>query len=42
MDRRNWEAAFNETFVRPVTEALDQKIHAAFNSVLNDNEQGNN
>ena len=39
--RAQWEATFNETFIQPVTEELDQKIFAAFSSVMNDNEQGN-
>ena len=40
--RRQWEATFNDAYIRSVTETVDQSIHTAFQSVVNDNDQGNN
>ena len=39
--RRQWEATFNDTYIQSVTETVDQNIHTAFQSVVNDNDQGN-
>ena len=39
--RRQWEVAFNDAYIRSVTETLDRNIHTAFQSVMNDNDQGN-
>lgn len=38
--RRQWEAAFNNAYIRMVTETVDQNIHTAFQSIMNDNDQG--
>ena len=39
--RNDWEVTFNDAYIRPVTETLDQSIHTAFETVTNDNDQGN-
>ena len=39
--RRQWEVAFNNAYVRSVTETFDRNVHSAFQSVMNDNDQGN-
>ena len=39
--RRQWEATFSDAYIRSVTETVDQNIHTAFQSVVNDNDQGN-
>ena len=38
--RRQWEAAFNDAYIRTVTETVDQNIHTAFQAIMNDNDQG--
>lgn len=38
--RRQWETTFNQTYIQPVTEALDHNIHAAFRCIVNDSEEG--
>ena len=38
--RRQWEATFNDAYIRTVTETVDQNIHTAFQSIMNDNDQG--
>ena len=38
--RRQWETAFNDAYIRTVTETVDQNIHTAFQSIMNDSDQG--
>jgi hypothetical protein len=38
--RRQWEAAFSDTYIRTVAETVDQNIHTAFHSIMKDNDQG--
>ena len=38
--RKQWEAAFNDAYIRKVTETVDQNIHTAFQAIMNDNDQG--
>lgn len=38
--RKQWEAAFNDAYIRKVTETVDQNILTAFQAIMNDNDQG--